>query len=296
MSLESGAAPGAIPGPASFDELVRDSALPRIEARALLEWVTGRSRTELIAHGDEPARPAQALRFRELAAARRAGQPLAHLLGQREFFGHRFLVDSTTLIPRPETEHLVETALACLDGLVAPAVIDLGTGSGIIAISIALARPDARVWATDRSDAALAVARRNAQALGVTLQLHAGNWWQAIDGADPAPPVFDLVVSNPPYIAADDPHLAQGDLRFEPREALTPGPAGTEAIDRILADAWHHLGPGGWIAFEHGHDQGAAVRSRLEAAGCIAVSTRQDLAGRDRITFGRHAPGGPVSG
>ena len=281
--------------PATFDALVRESALPRIEARALLEFVTGRGRAALIAHGDERAEAAQATRFRQLAAARRAGEPLAYLLGHREFHGHRFEVDASTLIPRPETEHLVEAALACVEGLVAPTVIDLGTGTGIIAISLALSRPDARVWATDRSAGAVEVARRNAEALGAALQLRTGDWWQAIDD-EPGlgPPAFDLVVSNPPYIAAADPHLAQGDLRFEPRDALTPGPAGTEAFERILAGARRHLRPEGWIAFEHGHDQGAAVRARLERAGYAAVSTRPDLAGQDRITVGRLTPQRPL--
>lgn len=278
--------------PTRLDRLVQDSGLPRIEARALLEAVTGRSRTELIAHGDKLATPAEAQRFRDLAAARHEGQPLAYLLGQREFYGHPFAVDSSTLIPRPETEHLVEVALACLDGLTTPAVIDLGTGSGIVAISIALARADAQVWASDHSQAALAVAERNARTLGATLTLRAGDWWQAL-AADPpsVTPRFDLVVSNPPYIAADDPHLDQGDLRFEPRDALTPGPTGTEAIERILAGARDHLRKGGWIALEHGYDQGAAVRALLFTAGYDAVATDRDLAGQDRITRGRLGPG-----
>ena len=275
--------------PIRFDDLIRDCGLPRIEARALLESATGRGRTDLIAHGDQAASPDDIARFRLLAAARRAGRPLAYLLGEREFLGRLFQVDASTLIPRPETELLVEIGQACLDGLSRPSVIDLGTGSGIVAISLALSRPDAVVWATDRSPAALLVARRNADALGARIQWRDGDWWQALAEADPPGPGFDLVVSNPPYIAAADPHLGQGDLRFEPRDALTPGPAGTEAIEQILAGCGRHLRPGGWIAFEHGHDQGPAVRRLLGSAGLEAIETRLDLAGLERITVGRSA-------
>ncbi len=276
--------------PIRFDDLIRDCGLPRIEARALLERATGRGRTELIAHGDSPAGPGEIDRFRDLAAARRSGEPLAYLLGEREFLGRPFLVDSSTLIPRHETEHLVEAALACLDGLIAPSVIDLGTGSGVVAISVALARPDARVWATDRSRSALAIARRNADALGARIALREGDWWQALEAADRPAAGFDLVVSNPPYISASDPHLGQGDLRFEPREALTPGATGTEAIERILAGTGRQLRPGGWLAFEHGHDQGPTLRRLLADAGLVSIDTRVDLAGLDRITVGRAAP------
>lgn len=275
--------------PIRFDDLIRDGGLPRIEARALLEYATGRGRTYLIAHGDEAASPEDIARFHLLAAARRAGQPLAYLLGEQEFLGRLFQVDASTLIPRPETELLVEIGEACLDGVADPAVIDLGTGSGIIAISLALSRPDALVWATDRNPAALAVARRNADALGARIHWREGDWWQALATVDPPGARFDLVVSNPPYIAAADPHLGRGDLRFEPRDALTPGPSGTEAIEQILAGCSRHLRPGGWIAFEHGHDQGAAVRRLLGSAGLETIETRVDLAGLERITLGRSA-------
>lgn len=280
--------------PIRFDDLIRDCGLPRIEARVLLERATGRGRTELIAHGDRLAAADEVARFRQLATARRAGEPLAYLIGEREFLGRRFHVDSSTLIPRHETEHLVEAGLACLDGLASPSIIDLGTGSGIVAISLALARPDARVWATDRSQAALALARRNAETLGARIELLEGDWWQALLPGSSPTGGFDLIVSNPPYISASDPHLDQGDLRFEPREALTPGPAGTEAIERILADTGRHLGPGGWLAFEHGHDQGPAIRRLLAEAGFEAIETRADLAGLDRITVGRSAPVPPA--
>ncbi|MGH8818604.1 MAG: peptide chain release factor N(5)-glutamine methyltransferase, partial [Achromobacter pestifer] len=214
---------------------------------------------------------------------RLAGEPMAYLVGHREFMGHRFRVTPDVLIPRPDTEVLVETALECVAGVAGPAVLDLGTGSGAIAISIALARRDARVMASDVSAAALAVAAGNAWELTASVRFVEGSWYEAV----PAGEGFDLIVSNPPYVASDDPHLGQGDVRFEPRGALTDGAGGLEDLGRIVAGAGRHLKPGGSLWMEHGWDQAQAVRDLLAAAGFDAVHSRQDLAGIERISGGR---------
>jgi release factor glutamine methyltransferase len=282
-----------VSGP-GWDALIAASALPRVDARALAEQASGRSRTWLIAHGDAPAPTEAAAAFRALAARRRAGEPLAYLLGWREFRGHRFAVSPAVLVPRPETEGLVDAALARLRppgaGGAPPRVLDLGTGSGAIAVSIALARPDAAVTATDASADALAIARSNALALGApAIDFRQGDWWAALC-ADAAP--FDLVVSNPPYVAAADPHLLDGSLRHEPLAALAAGADGLDAIEAIVAGAPPRLAAGGWLLLEHGHDQGAAVRARLAAAGFAGVATLRDLQGLERIGLGqRIGPG-----
>ena len=275
----------------SWDALLAASALPRLDARALAERASGRSRAWLIAHGDEAAAPAEAEAFATLAARRRAGEPLAYLLGWREFRGRRFAVSPSVLVPRPETEGLVEAALARLRPAgAAPRVLDLGTGSGAIAVSIALERPDAAVTATDASADALAVARANAAALGAPpIDFRLGDWWAALPG-DAAP--FDLVVSNPPYVAAADPHLLDGSLRHEPQAALAAGPDGLDAIGAIVAGAAARLVPGGWLLLEHGHDQGAAVRARLASAGFGEVATLPDLQGLERVGLGRRPAAG----
>lgn len=271
------------------DQLLAGSGLPRAEARALLAHLTGRRPEWLIAHGADPVAEALANRFTAAAARRRQGEPLAYLIGAREFYGRRFAVDPAVLIPRADTECLIDEALARLAGVASPEVLDLGTGSGAIALTLALERPDATVVATDRSDDALAVARRNATVLGAgRVDLRAGDWWQALSN-DPAQR-FDLIVSNPPYIAEQDPHLGQGDLRHEPRSALAAGPDGYDDLARIIAGAPAWLRPGGWLLLEHGHDQGQGVRDRLSAAGFIAVETRPDLEGRDRVGVGRRPP------
>lgn len=274
--------------PITHDQLIRDCQLPRLEARALLEHASGQRREWLIAHGDEPVAGAIIATFRALAQRRRAGQPLAYLLGGCEFRGHHFAVNQDVLIPRTDTETIVDWALE----LAPPAarVIDLGTGSGVIAISLALERPELEIWATDISPAALALAAGNAARLLATtgsdqnaITWREGTWWAAIEPDER----FDLVVSNPPYIRASDHHLAEGDLRFEPQAALTPGPDGTEAIDVLIDGAPAHLAPGAWLIVEHGFDQGEAVRSRLAARGFAAITSRRDTAGHERVTGGR---------
>ncbi|MBU4609567.1 peptide chain release factor N(5)-glutamine methyltransferase [Achromobacter sp. GG226] len=287
---------------------LRDAGIVASEARLLLCHVLGVPRTWLITHDTDAIAPADAARFADLTARRAAGEPIAYLLGSREFMGHAFAVSPDVLIPRPETELLVETGLAHVAGRTRPRILDLGTGSGAIAISLALARPDAVVIATDQSEAALAVARANARDLGAEVTFLAGDWWSALasetvasgparaampaaTGSTPADlpsqeaaPIFDLIVSNPPYIVAGDPHLTQGDLRFEPIDALTDHADGLAALRILAQGAAARLAPGGAVWFEHGYDQAAAVRDLLDQAGLRDARSLRDLAGIERIT------------
>jgi release factor glutamine methyltransferase len=275
---------------ATYDSLTASSALPRIEARALLEHASGRRREWLIAHGDEDAPEAVAAAFAELARRRRAGEPLAYLVGWREFHGHRFEVREGILIPRADTE--VAVRWACRVAPRGGRVLDLGTGSGAIAVSISLERPDLVVEATDASPVAVEVAKRNAQALGArALRVRQGDWYAALDDDE----CFDLIVSNPPYLAADDPHLALGDLRHEPPSALTDGADGLRALAAIVAGASARLRAGGWLGLEHGWTQGPAVRALLARAGFGKVRTLADDEGRERLTVGL-APETPAQG
>ena len=310
------------PAGPSLDDLIRHSQLPRAEARRLLAYLTGQPLTWFMAHGDDPADPDIATRFQALAKRRRAGEPLAYLLGQQEFYGRPFAVSPAVLIPRADTETLVETALEQLARLrrqrcaVPLSLLELGTGSGIIAITLALEAPDTEVHAVERSPEALAVAQQNAKALGADrIHWHAGSWWQALanatgsheatenaataaqttspitarQGRPTEPPArrFDLIVSNPPYIAANDHHLQQGDLRFEPPQALAAGPDGLDDLRIIIGGAPAHLSPGGWLLLEHGYDQEAPVQALLRDAGFAEVFTRRDLAGQPRVSGGR---------
>ena len=278
------------PAGPSIDDLIRHSQLPRAEARRLLASLTGQPLTWFMAHGDDPADPNTATRFQALAERRRAGEPLAYLLGQQEFYGRPFAVSPAVLIPRADTETLVETALEQLllqrqqRRAVPLSLLELGTGSGIIAITLALEAPDTEVHAVERSPDALAVAQQNAKALGADrIHWHTGNWWQALA----CPRRFDLIVSNPPYIAAGDHHLQQGDLRFEPPQALAAGPDGLDDLRIIIGGAPAHLNPGGWLLLEHGYDQEAPVQALLRDAGFADVFTRRDLAGQPRVSGGR---------
>ena len=274
----------------TLDDLIQHSQLPRAEARRLLASLTGQPLTWFIAHGDDPADPNTATRFQTLAERRRAGEPLAYLLGQQEFYGRPFTVSPAVLIPRADTETLVETALEQLLMLrqqrrtVPLSLLELGTGSGIIAITLALEAPDTEVHTVERSPEALAVAQQNAKALGASrIHWHAGSWWQALA----SPRRFDLIVSNPPYIAANDLHLQQGDLRFEPPQALAAGPDGLDDLRIIIGGAPAHLTPGGWLLLEHGYDQEAPAQALLRDAGFADVFTRRDLAGQPRVSGGR---------
>ena len=274
----------------TLDDLIQHSQLPRAEARRLLASLTGQPLTWFMAHGDDPADPDLAARFQALAERRRAGEPLAYLLGQQEFYGRPFAVSPAVLIPRADTETLVETALEQLARLrrqrhaVPLSLLELGTGSGIIAITLALEAPDTEVHAVERSPEALAMAQQNAKALRAdNIHWHAGSWWQALA----CPRRFDLIVSNPPYIAANDHHLQQGDLRFEPPQALAAGPDGLDDLRIIIGGAPAHLNPGGWLLLEHGYDQEAPVQALLRDAGFADVFTRRDLAGQPRVSGGR---------
>jgi release factor glutamine methyltransferase len=260
-------------------------AAPRLEAEVLLSEATGWPRTRLCAWPEARLDAGALARFATLLARRLAGEPIAYIRGRQEFWTLDLQVTRDTLIPRPETELLVEIALALPDPDRPRLIADLGTGSGAIAAAVAHERPAWRVIATDRSAAALAVARSNFRDLGLgnILALRA-DWLGPI-----APGTLDLILANPPYIPAQDPHLDRGDLPCEPRSALAAGPDGLDAIRRIAADAARCLRPGGLLAVEHGFDQGAAARDLFAAGGLIDPETRCDLAGLDRVTLGQVA-------
>jgi release factor glutamine methyltransferase len=269
--------------------LLRASPLPLLEARILLTHVLDWRPTQLITRSDEALSDEFVERYQALEARRVAGEPVAQLVGAREFFGLDFEVTPHVLIPRPETELLVETALTALENLSRPRVLDLGTGTGAIAVAIASMRPAAQVWALDRSAEALAIAARNAARLldakrpGGALALTQSDWYDSLD----ATLRFDLIVSNPPYIASGDPHLDEGDLRFEPRGALTDEADGLSAIRAIIAGAPTRLAADGVLWIEHGYDQAKAVRALLTAQGFAQVRSERDLAGIERISGGR---------
>ncbi|MBI4204393.1 MAG: peptide chain release factor N(5)-glutamine methyltransferase [Betaproteobacteria bacterium] len=258
-----------------------------LDARILLGHVLKAETAYLIAHAAEALDPEQAAAFDTLVARRVKGEPIAYITGRREFFGLDFRVTPAVLIPRPETELLVDLALARIPEKTACDVLDLGTGSGCVAISIGRHRPQARVTAVDRSTEALALARDNARALAArNVAFAAGEWFGAVAGQ-----CFDLIVANPPYVAEGDPHLAQGDLRFEPALALCGGRDGLDAIRAIVAAAGRHFSATGWLLFEHGYDQAAACRALLQAAGFTAIDSWRDLAGHERVSGGRKLDG-----
>ncbi|MCB1998684.1 MAG: peptide chain release factor N(5)-glutamine methyltransferase [Rhodoferax sp.] len=258
----------------------RRRGVDRLDVQLLLGAMLGKSRAWLIAHDDAPLDAAQVARLNAALEARADGVPLAYLTGEQIFCGLPLSVGPGVLVPRPETEGLVDWALACLQGRADVAVADLGTGSGAIALAIKSARPSAQVAAVERSPEALAMARANGARLQLEVDWCAGHWWQPLAGRQ-----FDLVVANPPYVAAGDPHLTA--LRHEPTSALVAGSDGLDDLRQIIAEAPPKLRPGGWLLLEHGHDQGPATRQLLAAAGFIDVSTRQDLAGLDRCSGGR---------
>lgn len=264
------------------------AAHPELERRdreVLLCEAAGLTRAQVLAYPERPLEPAVAERLDGWVARRRAGEPVAYILGRREFWGLELEVGPAVLVPRPETELLVEAAMARADAC--RRLLDLGTGSGAIAIAVAVEATRRglalEIVASDRSEPALAVARRNAARHGVEIAWRRSDWFLNV------PERFDLIVSNPPYVPERDPHLAA--LACEPRAALAAGPDGLQAIRAILGGAPAHLEPGGWLLLEHGFDQGDAVRALLEAAGFRAVETLIDLAGHERVSLGRW-PGG----
>ena len=248
-----------------------------------LREVTGCSAAQVAAYPERALDAGQAARYIELLHRRAAGEPVAYLLGEREFYGRSFRVSPAVLIPRPETELIVDLVKARVSPGAAPAVLDLGTGSGALAVTLALEIPAARVTAVDLSPAALDMARGNAAALGAQVSFVESDWFAAVGAAR-----FDFIVSNPPYIVDDDPHLAEGDVRFEPRSALASGRSGLDDLTRISVAAPAFLAPGGWLLMEHGYDQAEAVRALLGAAGFVEVESARDLAGIERVSLGRY--------
>jgi release factor glutamine methyltransferase len=252
------------------------------EAQILLGHALGVSRAWLAAHDATIVDPGHAARFGELIERRRRGEPVAYLLGRREFYGLDFRVTPDVLIPRPDTEVLVDAALERLPPNGHADVLDLGTGSGCVAIALAHARPDLRVTAVDVCAAALNVARWNASTHGVRVNFAQARWYGGLHGRR-----FDMIVSNPPYIARSDPHLGQGDLRYEPAIALASGEDGLADIRSIVGGAPVHLKQGGWLLLEHGHDQADASRDLLTDAGFAEAFLRLDLAGMPRVAGAR---------
>lgn len=267
--------------PLTIAAALAQSGLVPVDARALLLHVLGVDRAWLVAHDRDALPREHADTFFALAKRRRDGEPVAYLVGHREFWGLDLVVTPAVLIPRPETETLVEAALARLPAARPARVLDLGTGSGAIALAIAHERPMAEVVATDVSGEALSVARENARRLHIgNAAFIASDWYAALP-----PDAFDLIVSNPPYVDRSDPHLGEGDLRFEPRLALTPGD-GLVALKAVIFGARERLAPRGALVVEHGHDQSAAVRGLFATAGFDAVVALRDLAGIERVVAG----------
>ncbi|HEX2604881.1 MAG TPA: peptide chain release factor N(5)-glutamine methyltransferase [Oxalicibacterium sp.] len=266
----------------SIDAVLRGQrvVLPQLEVRMLLEHVTRLTRVQTITQSGRALSAEEAQQLTALCARRLAGEPMAYLIGEREFYGLALQVDAAVLIPRPETELLVELALQHLPPRAR--VLDMGTGSGAIAIAIAHSRPDVEVWALDASAAALQVAQRNAARHDARVRFLQSDWYAAVGAQH-----FDLIVSNPPYITAGDRHLQEGDLRFEPLDALTDHADGLSALRIIVAEADRHLHAGGWLLMEHGYDQAQAVRGLLDAAHFSAVQSWRDLAEIERVSGGR---------
>ena len=255
--------------------------LPRLDADVLTAHAIGASRDALYAFPERAMPTDGARRLAGFVRRRRRGEPLAYIVGRREFWSLPLRVDPRVLVPRPETECLVEAALARIGNIAA--VLDLGTGSGAIALAVAASRPNARVVGVDRDSGCIDVARENAARLELTATFRQSDWFSALDPSER----FDVVVANPPYVADGDPHLDDDGLRFEPRDALIAGTDGLDALRRIVPAAASHLVHGGWLCVEHGHGQQVAVRDLFLAHGFRAVETTPDLAGIPRVTCGR---------
>lgn len=269
----------AIPEGTTVSGLLRLDVLDALERRILICHALNLTRTQLITRSDHILTADEIRAVASLFERRLAGEPIAYITGEREFYGLPFKVAPGVLIPRPETELLVELAIS--QAPQQACVLDMGTGSGAIAVALAHARPDLQVWALDQSEAALAIAQDNAQRHQVAVHFLQSDWYQAIEDQQ-----FDVIVSNPPYIVAGDAHLTQGDLRFEPIDALTDHADGLSALRTIITGARHHVKPDGWLMMEHGYDQAAAVRALLKDAGFAQVQSWQDLASIERVSGG----------
>ncbi len=260
-----------------------DATTARIEVQSLLQYTLNVPRAYLLSHPEQVLDEPQLSTYNALLQRRLCGEPIAYLVGQREFFGLNFKVTPATLIPRPETELLVELALQRMPQNRTCRILDMGTGSGAIALAIAHARPDAEVIAVDASAAALEVARTNAAQLEIrNVNFAHSDWFSSLDEKR-----YDLIVSNPPYVAADDAHLTQGDVRFEPVTALASGADGLDDIRRIISEAPKHLVTNGWLILEHGYDQAESVRALLEKSGFSGVFSEKDIAGIERVSGGQ---------
>lgn len=262
---------------------IKQSPLPRLESRMLLQAVLGLSSVQIVTHGERELNHQELQQLNSLQQRRMNGEPMAYILGEREFYGRAFCVDKSVLIPRPETELLLETALFRLPET--PAIVwDLGCGSGILAISLKLQRPDCTVWASDISDNALKIAHKNAERHQAQIEWTQGNWYDCF--RLPEKNSVDIIISNPPYVAHNDAHLTQGDLRYEPQNALTDFADGLTAYQTLINGAGRFLKNGGEIWFEHGFNQATDIRQLLQNTGFSDIQTFQDLAGLDRVTGG----------
>jgi len=268
----------AVDAAPTIESLVRESALPRQEAEILLRAVLGCGRAHLIAHAEDGVESSRAHVVQAWFARRRAGEPVAYITGRREFYGLSLHLTSDVLIPRPETEQLVELALERLSAVPSARVLELGTGSGAIAVALASVRPRWKITAVDVSEAALDVARRNALEHAVEIEFTRSDWFESVGAS-----AFDLIVSNPPYVAAGDPHLEQGDARFEPRLALVGGADGLAGLREIAFGARRRLRSGGSLLLEHGYDQAERCAALLRELGYAEVAGRRDLAGLLRV-------------
>jgi release factor glutamine methyltransferase len=255
---------------------------PRLDAEVLLSHVTGHPRSHLFAWPEEQVEERLAEKYRDLVSRRAGGEPVAHLTGEREFWSLELKVTPDTLIPRPDTELLVEQALAIIPEAAGWDVADLGTGSGAIALAIGRERPGCRVVAVEQSEGALRVAQENGRRHGITnVTFRSGSWFDPLAGEK-----FELIVSNPPYVASYDPHLSEGDVRFEPRSALVAGADGLDDIRYLIANAPRYLKPGGWLLLEHGFDQGRRIQQLFYEHGYRPVTGFRDYQGHDRVTAG----------
>lgn len=258
-----------------------DKRVARMEARVLAAFVWEVAPSWLIAHDTDSLNPAQISRFRSVLARRLKGEPIAYITGYREFYGREFHVSPDVLIPRPETELLIEMALASMPIGQSIQVLELGTGSGCIAITLALERPQACISTVDCSPTALAIADLNKKKWNANLTLLESDWFSALGDHK-----FDLIVGNPPYVAEEDPHLDWGDLRYEPSSALRSGKDGMDALSHIIREAYSFLQVGGRLLLEHGHNQRVPVQNAFHLSGLGGLTTRQDIAGKDRVTLG----------